>query len=99
MPGDGHTLVRLSGEFDADTIHVFREVLEATDDTGTLVVDLSGVTFADTSLLHALFDARRRVVLAGPLPCQFHRILDLTGLMQLFTAASDADTAARPSHE
>ncbi|MEU8844126.1 STAS domain-containing protein [Streptomyces roseus] len=95
VPGDGHTLVRLSGEFDADTVHVFREVLEATGEATDLVVDLSSVTFADTSLLHALLDARKRVVLAGPLPRQFHRILDLTGLVQLFAAASDVDAASR----
>ncbi|MFK0237389.1 STAS domain-containing protein [Streptomyces vinaceus] len=89
---DGHAVVCLKGEFDADTVHVVREVLAATDDA-LLIVDLSGVTFADASLLHALLDARRRLVLAGPLPDQFHRLLDLTGTGSLFAMTSRAGVA------
>lgn len=90
---EGHAVVRLSGEFDADSIHVFREVLAATDGT-PLVVDLTGITFADSSLLHALIEAHGRIVLTGPLPRQFHRVLDLTGTARQFTIAPDAGAAA-----
>ncbi|MFE5767409.1 STAS domain-containing protein [Streptomyces sp. NPDC056485] len=86
-PDGDNTVVCLSGEFDPDTIHVLRQVLAATDETMHLVVDLSGVTFADSSLLHALLDARHRIVLAGPLPHQFHRLMDLTGTRRHFTTA------------
>ncbi|MFE2475243.1 STAS domain-containing protein [Streptomyces sp. NPDC059389] len=84
--GAGHGGV-LSGEFDADTVHVFREILAATDTAVHLVVDLTGVTFADSSLLHALLDARRRIVLVGPLHGRFHRLLEVTGTTCLFTTA------------
>ncbi|MFE3579041.1 STAS domain-containing protein [Streptomyces vinaceus] len=96
-PDSDRTVVCLSGEFDADTIHVFREVLAATDEAMQLVVDLSGVTFADSSLLHALLDARHRIVLAGPLPRQFHRLLDLTVTTGRFATApaTDGRAAAR----
>ncbi|MFD7079090.1 STAS domain-containing protein [Streptomyces sp. NPDC059918] len=88
------TVVCLSGEFDADTIHAFREVLGATGSSMRLVVDLTGVTFADSSLLHALLDARHRIVLAGPLPRQFRRLLDRTGTMRQFTTTPEADASA-----
>lgn len=64
--GDGHpVVVRLSGEFDID-IHVLPEVLAVTADR-TVIIGLSRVAFADSAFLHALLDARRHVVLAGPL--------------------------------
>ncbi|MFF1343941.1 hypothetical protein ACFVYT_39990 [Streptomyces sp. NPDC058290] len=68
-----------------------RWVVEAalTDDM-PLVVDLSGVPFAGSSLLHALLDARQRVALAGPLQSRFHRLLDLTGTAQQFTTTPQA---------
>ncbi|MFE5534707.1 STAS domain-containing protein [Streptomyces sp. NPDC056519] len=87
-------MVCLSGEFDADTIHVFREVLAAIGSSTRLVVDLTGVTFADSSLLHALLDARHRIVLAGPLPRRFHRLLDRSGTMRQFATAPEADASA-----
>ncbi|WP_158734482.1 hypothetical protein [Streptomyces sp. NRRL F-2747] len=40
---------------------------------------MSGITFADSSLLHALLDAHERVVLTGSLPNQFRRVLPRAG--------------------
>ncbi|MEU9237316.1 STAS domain-containing protein [Streptomyces subrutilus] len=93
LPGTGHVaMVRLSGESDAASIHVFREVLAATAED-RLIVDLTGVTFADSSLLHALLDAHRGLILAGPLPRQLHHLLEATGTTTRFTTAPDLDTA------
>ena len=54
--GDAH-LVLLSGEIDAFTAPSLRDdlhTLVATDEVSVVVVDLSGVTFLDSSALGAL---------------------------------------------
>lgn len=87
-------LVRLSGEFDADSVHVLRQALTAACDC-RMIVDCTDVAFADSALLHALLDARRRLILAGPLPTQPHRLFDSTGTTPLFTRTRDVQSAHR----
>src|SRR5580704_8620240 len=75
----------LSGELDASTCRGLVEQLQGP--TGSLVVvDLSGLTFMDSSGLGAIHVARRRaiddggmLVLCRPQPI-VHRVLQLTGL-------------------
>ncbi|MEV7560896.1 hypothetical protein [Streptomyces sp. NPDC089795] len=87
LPRQRHTtLIRLTGEFDMDSVHILREALGAVPAT-TAIMDLTGVDFADAALLHALLDAPQNLVLAGPLPQHLQRLLDATGTTQLFTTA------------
>ncbi|MEV8533684.1 STAS domain-containing protein [Streptomyces sp. NPDC051211] len=95
-PG-GTGLLRLSGEFDQDAAPQVREALSTVRAVGArrTIVDLSGVVFADSSLLHVLLSAREEhaLVLAGPLHSQLQRLFELTGTAGLFTFAEDPEAA------
>jgi anti-sigma B factor antagonist len=96
---DGVTLIGLSGELDiAATSEVRARVEEAAGRRG-LVLDLSGATFLDSSMLKELLRAsvelaryETRLVLAG-IPPVVRRVLDLTRTGELFTLADDRETA------
>ncbi|MER7764622.1 hypothetical protein [Streptomyces sp. NPDC097619] len=53
--------------------------------TVAMVVDVSRVTFACSSLLHTLLAHRTHIVIAGPVPPQLARLLKLTCTTDLFT--------------
>jgi anti-anti-sigma factor len=55
-------IVCVDGEIDLSTVSELRDAIGAAfdDDSETVVVDLSGVTFMDSTGLHALIDADRR---------------------------------------
>ncbi|MFJ6784427.1 STAS domain-containing protein [Streptomyces yangpuensis] len=86
------TILTVSGELDMDTAPLLTEWADAIDLHGqTLVLDLSHVTFIDSSGLNVLLALRRRVGLAGGtlelvgLCEQALHLLDLTGTRDLFT--------------
>ncbi|MET9097176.1 STAS domain-containing protein [Streptomyces cyaneofuscatus] len=93
---DGAFVVAASGEFDLDEQE---QLLAALGEAGrqnlpATVVDLSGVTFADSSLLNALLHAwrrhhalGRRFVLAGPLHPTITQLLTVTGTLEHFDVA------------
>ena len=59
-------VVLVEGEHDIYTAPTLRERLEeALGRGGGIVVDLTGATFVDSSVLGALLDARRRALEAG----------------------------------
>ncbi|MEV1050299.1 STAS domain-containing protein [Streptomyces sp. NPDC049887] len=98
---DGVRVVRAGGEFDADEAGRLAQALVAPFDGTALgvVVDLSRVTFADSSFLHTLIEAHRGHVAAG-LPfvlAQPHptvqRLLDLTDTARFFTVAPTTTAA------
>src|SRR5215212_11655429 len=86
-------VVVIEGEHDIYTAPALRERLsEAIDRGGGIVVDLTGATFVDSSVLGALLDARRRaldsskgfVVCVGQtVEPGVQRILDITGLVPI----------------
>ena len=93
VPSDGAADLRLVGELDLGTACHLREALRRAHDecTATLVVDLSALTFIDSTGLHELVVAQKRqranggeIVLQGPTP-QTRRVLEIVGLDQLFT--------------
>ncbi|MFJ5228539.1 STAS domain-containing protein [Kitasatospora sp. NPDC088391] len=104
-PEDVETL-RAAGELDWEDGQEFVRRLSAAAERAPrlLVVDLAGVTFADSSVLHGLLlahrrtaDAGGRLVLAGPLREPVRRLLELSsavGYLHLApdTAAALADT-------
>ena len=85
-------VVRLVGEVDMATSPAVKNTLAELVEGGHLavVVDLSEVTFMDSSGLHALVDAQRRlsesggkVVLRKPGPA-VDRLLQITGMSPMF---------------
>ncbi|MEU9032573.1 STAS domain-containing protein [Streptomyces sp. NPDC048383] len=96
---DGVRVIVCGGEFDQDTLGLLREVgTAAVDDPGVrrIVLDVTAVTFADSSMLNLMLLLLRsgRLVLAGPLPDRLGRLLDVTEVRALFTT-TDGTEAAR----
>jgi anti-sigma B factor antagonist len=99
----GVVVVVVEGEHDIYTAPALRDRLgEAIDRGGGIVVDLTGATFVDSSVLGALLDARRRaleaeqgfVVCVGPaVEPGVQRILDITGLVPVLPVISGRDEA------
>lgn len=92
-PTSTHTLVTLRGELDLSTSGALQGALAAFDrSSGLVVVDLSDVTFLDSSALRVLVQARLRmaddeghadlrlVVTRDNL----RRVLDVSGLVEVF---------------
>ncbi|MFF8830906.1 STAS domain-containing protein [Streptomyces sp. NPDC015131] len=96
----GTRIILCSGEFDTATAPQLRSALEAAeaDRVRRTVVDLSLVTFADSSLISALVDGhhKQRLVVALPVTSPVRRILSLTGLEDVLDLAPDLSTAAAP---
>ncbi|WP_063754903.1 STAS domain-containing protein [Streptomyces sp. NRRL F-2580] len=91
---DQRRVVHVGGEMDIDRAAMLRDALHAaiTQPGGPdeIVVDLSGLSFCDSSGLNALIQARqtaaehgRRITLGNPQP-QFRRLLEMTGADALF---------------
>jgi anti-anti-sigma factor len=84
---DGATVVWLAGEHDIATVAALREELvAATADGADVVVDLSGATFIDASIVRVLEEARARMdggsarlVLRDPSPL-VRRVLTLCAI-------------------
>jgi len=98
----GASAIAVEGELDLETAPQFTEEVEVAvwDTVGAFVLDLSGLSFLDSSGLHALLRARaylaredRPLVLVCP-PGPVRRVLDLTGVLETFNAYSSPETAA-----
>lgn len=81
--------IRVTGEVDAHSVTVVDAALADVDPTNEVCLDLSGVTFIDSSGLRALVAAHKRAEAAGgglvivdPSPPVL-RLLGLTGLDQV----------------
>lgn len=90
-PLDDGVLVRLEGELDLATAPTLERVVNLAVDSGapTVVLDLSALTFVDSTGIHVLIAAQRRalkqgfaLVLRSPTQ-QVRKILRLTGLDQV----------------
>ncbi|MEU5402301.1 STAS domain-containing protein [Streptomyces sp. NPDC005963] len=80
----GAMILTLSGEFDLDTVAPVAAAFErASTEPGLVVVDLAGVSFADSTMVNLLIRAHRelgaRFHLAAPSP-SLRRLMDLLGL-------------------
>jgi anti-sigma B factor antagonist len=88
------TVLTLVGEFDTHAALSFDRVVNDLTTSGDpkLLIDLSGVTFVDSSGLRSLVRARTKVggkdtlVLRGPRTATV-RLLEITGLLDEFTIA------------
>jgi anti-sigma B factor antagonist len=102
VPADGCVTIRLTGEIDLNTAPSIREAaLRAmSHHGGTLLIDLSGVTFMDSTGLEALLATRRRAELSGGTlqlidPTQsVLRVLEVTGVDRLFQIRPCRDPVA-----
>jgi anti-sigma B factor antagonist len=97
------TVVVVEGEHDIYTAPTLRDRLdEALERGGGIVVDLTGATFVDSSVLGALLEARRRAHEAGlgyvvcvgdQVEPSVRRILDITGLVPVLPVVTGREQA------
>lgn len=87
-------VVRVTGDIDATTVHVIHNTLQAHPASRT-IIDLSGIDFADCSLLNTVVKAvrTRPIVLAGPLSRSLRLLFDFTATTTAVTVAPDLATA------
>ncbi|MGW2442354.1 STAS domain-containing protein [Streptomyces goshikiensis] len=99
---EGASVVRLQGDLGEDSAPDLAQALAAAVAQGAsrTVVDLSEAEFADSSVLHALLDARKAhkaagvaLVLAGPLQVAIHRLFEVTGTATAFHMTDSLETA------
>lgn len=102
---DGTDLVKVTGEIDITTIGEVEEFF-STLDAPTLVIDLTEVTFMDTSGIHFLLRASTRpdgaardVSLVVTPQSSVHVLLKLTGLTDQLTIVESVDDVAVSSDE
>jgi anti-sigma B factor antagonist len=97
---DGCAIVRADGEIDAHTVHAFHEtVAEAASLASHVIIDLSHVTFVDSSGLGGLIAARTSarhsggsLALVSP-PPMVRRLLGSTQLHDVFAIYESLDEA------
>ncbi len=96
-------LVRPRGELDWESAQEFAEQVGAAVERcpDLVIADFSDVTFADSSSLHTLFDAHRRLaaaggrlVVAGPLSPGVQRLFEVSATTDYFHFAPTAGAAA-----
>jgi len=101
---DGAVIVQLAGELDLYNAHVVREQLfaAAASEPDRLIVELSAVTFIDSTGLGVLIEARTRManrrafLLAGP-GLETRRALEISGLDRHFAVHDSLDAALAAS--
>jgi anti-anti-sigma factor len=79
-------LIRVVGEIDMSTVGTLRrEVDAARDEVATVLLDLSGVTFIDSTGLHLLLEASHRSAIDGSgfvlvrSSAVVHRLIEVSG--------------------
>lgn len=96
----GVCVVVCAGEFDMDHDEkVAAACAGEAADAARLVLDVARVTFADSSFLSLLVRLRntRDLVLQGPVPGQLHRLLEMTGALDLFEIRTAGPQAGEPA--
>lgn len=101
----GHGVLRVRGEVDLGTANALGDralaLLQTT--SAHLVLDLSGVTFMDSTGLKVLIAIQRRAALAGGSLAvagatrPVHRLLTITGLDEAFTLVDSVEQALASS--
>ncbi|WP_314172070.1 STAS domain-containing protein [Streptomyces winkii] len=96
---EGVDVVALSGELDLNSVQDIVPVLDQVLSTqpGRLVVDLSRVSFADSSALNLLLrtHSRTSLHLAGPLRPFVERLFEVTGITGVLNVHPTLDDAVR----
>jgi anti-sigma B factor antagonist len=97
---EGVVVLTLAGELDLAALPAFAEAVAACADSGGLILDLAEVTFMDSTGVSALVKLRQRL---GPgetlvlrnVPRQSQRVLELTGLLDVFHLDAPSSAGAR----
>ncbi|MFF3215540.1 STAS domain-containing protein [Streptomyces sp. NPDC002886] len=97
---DGVRVIVCAGDFDQDTLAPLDQACtQAADDPGVrrIVLDVTRVAFADSSMLNLMVRMLHtdRLVVAGPVPEQLGRLLDLTQVRGILRITDDGIDAAR----
>jgi anti-sigma B factor antagonist len=102
-------VIVVEGEHDIYTAPTLRERLEeGLGRGGGVVVDLTGATFVDSSILGALLDARRRaqeqergfvVSVGSEVEPGVQRILDITGLVPVLPVVNGREAAIEAARD
>ncbi|MFJ8294913.1 STAS domain-containing protein [Streptomyces sp. NPDC094447] len=92
--GCGTVVLTLVGSFGVSTVACLHEALSEArlDRAPHTVLDLAGVTFGDSALLHELLTAHfshRDLLLLGPVPRHLHHLFLRTGTLRLFAFVPD----------
>lgn len=90
------SVLQVAGELDLDTsTHLFNSASAAADPSKPITIDMSGVTFMDSSAIGVLVrvSQERTVRIVEPSE-QVRRLLEITGLTEWFGLDGDAE---RPS--
>lgn len=94
---DGTELLVLSGDLDLDVVGEITPVLDSALKTqpAGLVIDLSEVSFADSSALNMLLrtHAQTSLHLAGPLNAAVRRLFEITGIETVLNLHEDREAA------
>jgi anti-sigma B factor antagonist len=87
---DGPVIVTMAGEFDLSNAAELRQCLSAFDDARSVVLDMAGVTFIDSTALAVLVVALNRGLrLSVTNASEFaHRVLTVSGLADRFGGIS-----------
>ncbi|MFF0286934.1 STAS domain-containing protein [Streptomyces sp. NPDC005262] len=101
----GALILALSGDFDIDNVGVLGAALEnaAQDGPGPVVVDLSAVSFADSTtvnmLLHGqtVLGARMRLAAPSPFMDRLIRVLGLDSALPVFATVAEAIDPPSPA--
>lgn len=97
-PKQSPAVVRLSGDLDVFLKTKLQQELQTGSEGGTLIIDLTAVSFIDSAGLTVLIDAHKRAARTGGEvrlivleDQQVYRILQITGLTRMFkTFATEA---------
>ena len=93
-------VVVVTGEYDMSNVDALNDVLARvlSDETSTCVLDLSGVTFMDSTVIHSLVrwskeaqvsEREALAIMVGDADTPAGRLLELVGLMQTATRLRD----------
>ncbi|MGW3583450.1 STAS domain-containing protein [Streptomyces rubiginosohelvolus] len=98
----GMTVLRLRGDLDFEDASSLAEAVRQAlvEDPRVLAIDVSSVTFADSSMLRTLVETQQHMedrsgamVLVGPITPPMRRLLEITATDQLFAVAENLSQA------
>ena len=103
-PGDGGTIVAISGEVDVCTEAPLQQALLRIirERSARLMLDVSGISFMDCAGLRALLTTRRRAELRGGFmrliatSAAIRRIIELTGAHEALATGAEHHAPLRP---
>nr|WP_205615148.1 STAS domain-containing protein [Streptomyces harenosi] len=101
----GPCVIEVAGELDHHTAHLLTEAVDAAPfDSAAVIIDLSGMTYCDSTGITVLITAYRRaqaagsaLSLAGVSPDQM-RVFSVVGLDQVFTFHPTVEAAVSSLH-